>query len=288
MKKVIFAIVPLAIMFMSSCAGGDETEEVRLFAINFAEKISKNQVDSVKTLYPELAICDSFALSFTADSIGVIKSEEGKVFTVKFSSKADMTVVKDEDGKLTIKESHGLVAYPAAKLKFAKGTGWFDKTLNDAQNAERLADTLFENMVKSKILDDIKTKVKIKVKSANFGSDYSKVICKIVVANESDLEISGDAYSVRSSLFPFFKAIDINSEGFYGDTPSDSRTLTGKAIPPHGTAEYTYTTEVFSIYIPGDLRCKLMLNTSHIDIMSIFKPTGKEYEEYLKAKTSGR
>ena len=171
-----------------SCS--DDKDEVRQFAINFAEMVSKNQVDSIRALYPGAEKIDSFALNFNPDSVKVEETETAGTFILHLSTDATATAVKGEDGKMTIQDSRGLSAYQESKMSLAKATGWFDGSLNDAQNAERLADEQFVEYCERIIMEGVKSKVRIaKSVCTDYDWDNFQGICLVVVSNQSERQI---------------------------------------------------------------------------------------------------
>lgn len=81
MKKCSFVVLMFALMLVS-CV--DKTQEqLRDFAIDFAQKVSKNQVDSLKEIYPKATLFDSLALTVVTDSIIVKESGKKNEFVVR-------------------------------------------------------------------------------------------------------------------------------------------------------------------------------------------------------------
>lgn len=274
MKKTIF-LVPmiLALLLFSAC---NKNAEVKQFAADFAEKVSKNQVDSVRALYPDAAKCDSFSLAFNADSIQVAETETAGLYKVTMGN-ADFTVQKTEDGKMTVKESHGLFAYPADRLDLAKKTGQWQENLNDAEQALRMADSQFVTWIEDKIaaqaVAELKSKVKI-VKSDASGM-FPTAHGMVVVANESSREISGDEYVVTA------KCYDVT--GFtWSRYYAGSKTLTGKPIPAGGQVTYTFTYSLGAYACPPV--CSISIRPKLDNIMADYNFTGEEYEEYQNSK----
>ena len=82
MKKIIYASALLVSLTIASC--GSDVEQVKIFAIDVANKVSKNHKDSVVMLYPEAAKADSLALSFIADSVVVAPADSVDTYVVDF------------------------------------------------------------------------------------------------------------------------------------------------------------------------------------------------------------
>lgn len=273
MKKCIYIVVPIFLfvaIFLSSCGDG----AVKDFATDFATKVSKNQVDSVRALYADAAGCDSFALNFVPDSMTIEEISDG-MYKVSLGS-ADFTVSKADDGQMTVKESHGLFAYPAEKLDFAKSTGQYDSALSDAKNADRMEDECFMKYLNTHLKEQSQNALVIVSKrGANYGEGEGGIRVAgnylFVVQNTTDNTIPGSAYQ----LIVTTKDWDIES---LRDTYS-SRRLPGKDLGPGEQTTFacragTFGTSAKINYIGAD----------QSTLLSNFKPTGNEYAEYL-AKT---
>ena len=98
MKKNLLMFA--AAVMLAACTGNKELETVKQFANDFATKVSNNQVDSIRALYPDAALCDSFALSFVLDSISVEKNEETGNYHVLISDGIDFVISFMEDNQL--------------------------------------------------------------------------------------------------------------------------------------------------------------------------------------------
>ena len=146
MKMIQYLLLAM-VAVMASCSGNSE---VKQFAIDFADKVSKNQVDSIRAFYPDAAKIDSFALDFNPDSIVVTETETPNVFRVSFSSNKNMLVQRADDGKLTVKESHGLYAISPKEMDFALKTGWVKQDMPDVHLATQMADTAFVSFLAKK------------------------------------------------------------------------------------------------------------------------------------------
>lgn len=262
-------------VMIASCADNKQ-EQVKKFAADFATKVSKNQKDSLLVVWPDAAKADSLALTFNPDSIKVEPTQTEGQFKVNFGN-ADMIVAVAEDGKMTVKESRGLFAYPADRLDLAKKTGQWQENLNDAEQAIRMADSQFVTWIEDKIaaqaVAELKSKVKI-VKSNATGM-FPTAHGMVVVANESSREISGDEYVVTA------KCYDVTGGGGSRDYVG-SKTLTGKPIPAGGQVTYTFTYSLGAYAYPPV--CSISIRPKLDNIMADYNFTGEEYEEYQNSK----
>lgn len=279
MKKIKYLLLGM-IAVMASCVGGGN-DEVKNFAIDFATKISKNQVDSIRAFYPDAEKMDSFALSYSPDSIKVEETDQPNLFKVTFSNTANMMVECSEDGKMVIKKSDGLYAIDPARLDFALKTGWIANGMTDAEMAERLQDNEFESTLQAKFVKDIKSKLKAKI-TGTWGDDIidgdmwvSAKGAVITVYNNSEVEIPGNAYSVTYRTW-------------YGGAPKNqsiqSESVAGITIPAGGKA--VLKTSRLGPTMEDDHDVLLNIREGALTglFMESFTPTGNEYQEYLNTK----
>lgn len=293
MKKTI-TLVPmiLALLLFSAC---NKNAEVKQFAADFAEKVSKNQVDSVRALYPDAAKCDSFALAFNADSIQVAETETAGLYKVTMGN-ANFTVQKTEDGKMTVKESHGLFAYPADRMDLAKKTGQWNSSITDLEFSKRMEDTMFPSWIQSKMADAMKSLVKItksnvsKKHISDYWTSSEKDVCTytIEVSNETDQEIGGNDYTISAiETWKYFE--DGWADLSFRETTkrqSSSKMLTGKPIPPKGSVTYSWNRSFEGSHHFGykDFDVNATVNFTSNKASFGYKFTGKEYEEYQNSK----
>lgn len=293
MKKTI-TLVPmiLALLLFSAC---NKNAEVKQFAADFAEKVSKNQVDSVRALYPDAAKCDSFSLAFNADSIQVAETETAGLYKVTMGN-ADFTVQKTEDGKMTVKESHGLFAYPADRMDLAKKTGQWNSSITDLEFSKRMEDTMFPSWIQSKMADAMKSLVKItksnvsKKHISDYWTSSEKDVCTytIEVSNETDQEIGGNDYTISAiETWKYFE--DGWADLSFRETTkrqSSSKMLTGKPIPAKGSVTYSWNRSFEGSHHFGykDFDVNATVNFTSNKASFGYKFTGKEYEEYQNSK----
>ena len=280
MKKSILrtlcgiVLIVLAAM-MASCT--DAKKEVAKFAVDFATKVSKNQKDSLLVVWPDAAKADSLALTFNPDSIKVEPTQTEGQFKVNFGN-ADMIVAVAEDGKMTVGETNGLFAWPEDKVSMALATGWITKELNDLQKQERFADTLFINSLADKLMSGLKSKLKASCKVASSNWSQGIATYTINVQNDNDFDIPADAYSFVVAEWGW----DCDR---LADVLVGTKTLDGVLVKANSSEKCpvpgTYDCEYSSLRVS----VKLQYNKEQA-VKNLLKPTGNEYEEYLKQKDS--
>ena len=282
MKKLVH-LVPMVLALLLLCAC-DKNAEVKQFMTDLTAAIEKNDKAAIEKMYPAAAKADSLALAFDAEKAQIEALEDGSI-KIALGEGKDITLVKNEgDGSLSVKESHGVFVYPQERMDFALKTGWYDKTLDDIKNADRLADTLFVKYLNDKIagaiIADLKSKVKVtKSVYTNFDINSCRTSYLVVVSNQSNRQIEGDEYVVISKVYSTV------GFGFSRNRISlGNRTLTGKPIPANGQVSYTFSTD--DGVEPENPVSTISVNPKIENVLADYQPTGKEYEEYLSQKAN--
>lgn len=272
MKKILFVFIPL--MILCACGGKkiSPEEEVRNYGKYFVEKINANQLDSLKTTYPDIVKADSI-VPVQSDTIIVVETSPG-LFDVALVEGINLKLKHSEDGNISVVESRGLFTFPEGKIEIAKKTGMWNDSLTDASLAERMKDEDFFNHIKKNKTKDVSkiitygnrgTVTKVPRDGLDSGKGY------FILTNKSNHAIKGSDYNVIEK-----EIIDHMGRHSYTSTHK------GVDIPANGTAHYNVTFSGHTI----DLQIQnIKWNISESELISRFAPfTGKEYQEYLDSK----
>ena len=276
MKNMIKSMVAiLCLMGIVACNSGksdnsdDPNAEVTDFAKHFASYVTHNQLDSIRAVYPEAEVVDSFALNYVVDSLRVEANEKDGSFIVKVGDGVDFVIAKDKDGKLSVVSSHGLAAFKKDDLEFAKTVGQYKEGLTDVQQARRMAVKEFKEGLAFSFAKDLNSKVKCgrlnrEIKIPEFSADEG--VGAVTVTNATGKAIDGSDY-----------VIDIFADGQYG---SGSYRQKGKTIPANGSVNIQFTYAGNS-YPTGAL---LTFTVSDEKLFTkYFEAKGNEFDEFLKA-----
>lgn len=273
MKKIQYLLLAM-VAVMASCSGNSE---VKQFAIDFADKVSKNQVDSIRAFYPDAAKIDSFALDFNPDSIVVTETETPNVFRVSFSSNKNMLVQRADDGKLTVKESHGLYAISPKEMDFALKTGWVKQDMPDVQLATQMADTAFVSFLAKKAKETLKSNLVVKGWDCTWTWGLEALF--VVIENKGDVDVSANDYAVKSM-------VDVRDN--WGGIPPQRGHVSVADVKAHETKKMRINmAEYPDPESKSQINVRSTISTIISDEDAINKyliPTGNEYKEYLESK----
>lgn len=275
MKKgfIILAVV----VALASC--DDPMKEARQFAEEFSTAVTAGDTTTLYRIYPDAAKADSLALSYVADSLQLEPNATGDTLLIKFSPAVNVTAVKEAEGKFRVINSHGLFAYPAERLAYAKSTGQFADSLDDISNAERIADKGFDDFLAQKMKSQLNGALKIVSSTkGDFaegeGGIMEPMSLTVTIENTSEMPIPGNAYRV------LITTIDWDAD--YMRDVSSTHPLAGKDIKSGEKQSFKYKHP----YVGARFSSKIqMLNTGG-DLVSGYTPKGNEYAEYLSSKTS--
>lgn len=253
-------------------------DEVRAFTSHFAQKLALGQIDSVKSTYPEVILAGSFK-GLSPDTIIVIPTNTPGKYVVKFAPDVILSVLRSENGDMSIAESRGLFAFPANKVEFAKKTGLWNDSVNDAAMARRLNDQDFVNYVKKTKSVRPKDIITVGRYVSNGNTGYYPV------TNNTDVTLRGADYKFIVSS----SQVNYISDG-YGIDDIVTRTVEeqGMDIAPHQTVQYPADRFYSFVAGPGAPLKKIKnikFTISESKVQEMFAPyTGNEYSEYLTVK----
>ena len=281
MRKLLLLIVAAVVGVLAGCNGfgSSDANQVKDFANKFVQFVKSSNHDSIVAMYKGL---EGLNVRF-ADLAGDVEVEEDSnspgTFTVKIGN-ADLTVVRAQDGTMSITNSHGLLAFDPQKLDFARRTGQYKDGLGDVEQAQRMCDVGFEEYLINKINDNLMSGLQIVSRS---GIDYivgeggmmEPSGYTVTVKNNSDYTIPGSCYKV------VFRWIDMVEDDYYGYRDvNSSRTKNGVDLAPGQS-------ETFSVHHIGySPSASLSKHGLGEDALNNFNPTGTEFDDYLSTKSN--
>ena len=294
MKYQSFLLTIAMTVMLSALSSCDKThDQVIEFLTQLQTAQQSGDKGMIAQLYPAAAGADSLSIKFNPETMKV-ESATGDTITAELDDGTNLVLVRQANGSLQAVASHGLFAYPADRLDLAQKTGQYKPSLNDAENAQRMTDTLFTKWMQPKIDEKLNSLVKITKSTLKITDDYytrTRFVHYIVsVTNNTDYEIGANEYTIsvnELSDYWFDEYRCYGTGGIDRKTERKSKTLTGKPIPAKGTASYAWTRSFeelsFSGYDNFRIQCTLNYTPSQA-ISSLCDFTGNEYEEYLTTK----
>lgn len=267
MKKLLsfFALSLILIVIVSSCGKKiSPEEEVRNYSKYFLEKLSANQLDSLMDTYADISFADSI-VPLQSDTIIIAESTPGN-YDVTLMDGVTLKVNRDDEGKITVKESRGLFAFPADKMDIAQKTGMANDSISDKVLADRMKDENFFTSIKNSINKIINIgsyhPVKTPLYMIDSGSGYYPI------KNSTNKKIDGSDYKIR--LY--------EQNPRYGD---NSRLVNGYDIQPNST--YNFEIGFSGFYFIVIKGIKWVIPEEEV-IKKYVSFTGNEYQEYLDSE----
>ena len=254
-----------------SCSNSISSQEkVSNFGKNFVEKISNNQLDSLKILYPDIVLADSI-VPVDSDTIIVNETASPEIFDVFLTNDVKLKVRLQGDN-INVIESQGLFAYPEDKMRIARSTGLWEEDINDVQLSNRMKDDAFFDLIKQtkqlKPSDIISVgKLVVTKEWSGYATDQGEGY--YLLTNNTDSPISGEDYQIIYD-------VEIMNAGI-----TTTENEKGIDLPPHGSAKLNIS---FRPNYDKSFK-KIKFTLSDEELNSRFnKFTGNEYQEYLESK----
>lgn len=259
MKAKLFSAFVLCLaLLMTGCSGKDR--EVKDFILKLSSVMVHEQTDSLRAMYPGVPDGLEFNVPALLSDTIEIENQDGGLVNVKLPN-ASLVLQRSDAGSFTVKESRGLLAFGADRLRIARGTGWVTDDLSDLAIAERFQDTEFEAWLPKKFVEEVRSHVNVSVTRKDSYNGYIFDVWDVAtVTNDNDFPLPAGSYSVS----------------FHGGTKS------GGEIAPHSSVTITQPLNDSM----GGLYANLNLNESALQPLfeQHFQPTGGEYQEYLQSK----
>lgn len=145
-----------------ACTGKSNEEKVTEFALDFADKASNNQIDSLKSVYPDIENADSIAIQYGADEITIKLPKDGSTGEIIYSPDLVVKFIQKEDGTIKVTESKGLFVFPEEKVIIAKSQGMWNEDANDVERLETIEESYL------KYLEELKKETETTLSANNF------------------------------------------------------------------------------------------------------------------------
>ncbi len=249
----------------------EEKENTEAMLKQFATMVARNAIngntDSVHTLYPLSAECDSFGCAgFVPDSV-VVTPVDSSTYILNLTPNIQLTVAMVGPA-VSVVDSRGLFLFSESDIEKGRMTGQYVDNLTDIELLKRMKDKGFEEYMASKAK---KASSPLKLAGVSVGHEPEwggdQGWYNATVVNNTDQDVAASDYCID------YKRSDSNvSPASYRDSEK------GVAIPPHGSV---------TIRIPDGMHCWYE-GGAHVVVLNkdlgAYKYTGREYDEYLESK----
>lgn len=243
------------------------TRKVKELCIEFGNAVKADDRAKMTQLYPALTDSDKLYVSINEDSISVNKDSLGYIATI--GKDRELIVKALEDDKFVIEDSRGVYDFSDRDLDLASKTGQYKPSLTDRQNKARLDEKGFEAW----LVENLKKKLYGIITMTTFTKDTEPGFPPDMYAritNNSDVDLEADDYRLKITFRHGAFHYEESSYSKYSRVPANSN----KSILIGNANEG-------NLYI-YDVELKLTMPTEKL--IKAVKPTGNEYDEYLKLK----
>ena len=271
MRKGFYLLI-LSLVLLCSC--NSDMKEIQNFVNEFVNAAQQGNKEEMKKMYPDYTFTDSIVAPIvSADSLEITQNEEDNTFLVKMGNGIDMTITRDNNGIMTIKQSHGLFCYESSRQTLAMKMGQFKPELDDVTNAARMRDNRYLESLKDEVRSKIKSGLSARCVSSDIRSNFT-VRYSIVVSNNNDFDIPGDVYQAKATNWGF-------NDEILDFVAVRSKICTGQPIPANGKVTYFIGNEDFEY---SSWSCNgITVTDIPLDLlMTAYTPQGNEYDEFIK------
>lgn len=264
-------MLSLGLAGIIACSGNKE-KQVQTFAETFSGYVNANQLDSIKSVYPT-ANFDSIS-PLATDSLQI--NETGGLFRIDFGGGKWIEVRENEDGKFIVENSKGIAAFPQARYETALNTGMLNDSIPDRKAQELLNDSTYFAWLNDKAKESYRNAIEVKVNTGNYNykpEDYISGKMNITIKNTLPISLKSNQYVIEYTMYqpPIAPEDRTGWKGTHSKSGIDveSGQTVNMTIKDYGRL--------------SNPRAKLKMPLEEY-LSKYYKPTGKEYQEYLDSK----
>lgn len=275
MKKIyLYALLGLGLVSIISCSGNNENQ-VQTFAETFAGYVNANQLDSIKSIYPT-ANFDSIN-PLTTDSIQI--TETDGIYRIVFGENKWIEAKQNDDGSFVVDNSKGIAAFPQDKYETALNTGMLNDSISDTKAHELLNDSTYFAWLNDIAKESYKNVLSVSAgstkKSIDYAHDCYRITVPITITNNSNKKLGPEDYEI---VYSYNQSVAVGEGSF--KPKNFSKKEKGKDIGPGESIKMNLSISGNSISNPHAV-LKMPMEEY---VAKYYKPTGKEYQEYLDSK----
>lgn len=242
----------------------------------FEQALASNDSNTIRTIYPLAASCDSIDFSIGDADIDIEKGDSIGRYIAKLNDK-ELTIEVSDDGKITFVDSRNVLLYGKKKMEFAQSTGWIEEGMSDAQIIQRFADKGFINYLSSTVMKELNSN--LQVLKWERAMDYDRMLqsgikyvpLQFTVANNTPYDIAADDYVIEAVIsYLRVAGVDDQKKEIKGDAlKANSKTTVKYNLSPVYGDPVLFSDVVSSRVIIKEEA-----------IQKYYAPKGNEYEVY--------
>lgn len=267
----------MMVCLISSC--DSHKTEIKNKISMFAQALSSNDSNTIRSIYPLAATCDSIDFSVGDADIAIEKGDSIGRYIAKVNDK-ELIVEVSDDGNITFVDSRNVLLYSKKKRDFAISTGWIEEGMSDAQIIQRFADKDFVKYLSSTVMKELNSNLKV----LKYGRavDYDQMLqsgsryvpLQFIVANNTPYDIAAEDYMIEA-VISYLRVAGVDDQ---------KKEVKGEALKANSKTTIKYNLSpvygdplLFSDVVSSRIIIKLSEEEA---LQKYYAPKGNEYEVY--------
>lgn len=274
-----FYLFMMCVMMICFVSCDSHKAEIKKNITMFAQALSSNDSNTVRSIYPLAAACDSIDFSVGDADITIEKGDSIGRYIAKVNDK-ELIIEVSGDSTMTFVDSRNVLLYSKKKRDFALATGWIEEGMSDAQVTQRFADKDFVSYLGSSVMKELNSN--LQVLKGECTVDYFRLLegdlkyvpLQFKVANNTPYDIAADDYIIEA-VISYMRAagVDDQKKEVKGEAlkANSKTTIKYNLSPAHGEPG------LFGDVVSSRIIVKLSEEEA---LQKYYTPQGNEYEVY--------
>ena len=275
MKKTFYMLM-MCVMMVCMVSCDSHKAEIEKKITIFEQALASNDSNTIRTIYPLAASCDSIDFSIGDADIDIEKGDSIGRYIAKLNDK-ELTIEVSDDGKITFVDSRNVLLYGKKKMDFAQSTGWIEEGMSAAQIIQRFADKGFINYLSSTVMKELNSN--LQVLKWERAMDYDRMLqsgikyipLQFTVANNTPYDIAADDYVIEA-VISYLRVAGVDDQ---------KKEIKGDALKANSKTTVKYN--LSPVYDDPGLFSDVVSSRVIIKeeaIQKYYTPKGNEYEVY--------
>lgn len=274
-----FYLFMMCVMMICFVSCDSHKAEIKKNITMFAQALSSNDSNTVRSIYPLAAACDSIDFSVGDADITIEKGDSIGRYIAKVNDK-ELIIEVSGDSTMTFVDSRNVLLYSKKKRDFALATGWIEEGMSDAQVTQRFADKDFVSYLGSSVMKELNSNLQVLKGECTVGyfrlleGDLKYVPLQFKVANNTPYDIAADDYIIEA-VISYMRAAGVDDQ---------KKEIKGEALKANSktTIKYNLSPVHGEPGLFGDVvSSRIIIKLSEEEaLQKYYTPQGNEYEVY--------